>query len=655
MRFKDILKMNPFAAAAILFALLVSGLTFIYSKTLAVIELASLTVLVVFAVWWMSNTLERKKNALHLLEQSIAQNGEAGQRTASFPLPSLLVNSNGDIVWFNELFDSVLESFEDVSGTTVFDIVPGAEAFLSGKNLSSFEIAGKKKKFTVYPSELDEGLFALYFIEDTALKDIRTRFNLTRPAVLFINVDSLEQTEDSLAHADYYSVISDVERIISKWLVSHNCVFRKFTDGKFIVFTECSNLDNMVSHNFDILDKVRAYRSGHDEVDITLSVGIGKEESFTDCEYSARQALDMARGRGGDQVALKIGDSYEFFGGITSRKEKRGKIKSRIVAAALGEYIENCSSVYVMGHGFSDFDSLGASVGVAAIAAACGKPAYVVVNRRTTLALPLVEMLEKAGERINFISPDSAYENITEDSLVVVADTMRPKITEAPGLLERKLKTVIIDHHRMTVDHIDGAALLFHEPYASSACEMVTELIQYSPSKPKLTPAQAQALLAGIILDTKNFSLRVGVRTFEAAAFLRDRKTDTVAVRKLFSGSVEENINVSRIITAAKFYKNYCISVVDFDVPSLRLVASKAADELLDIENVDASFVISHNGGEVYISARSLGRINVQLIMERLGGGGHQSMAACQLKDTTVQDALQQLKESIKIYFEKNS
>lgn len=648
------MQIHPFTVVFVCLATVLCGVTFVYSRTAGFVEFAVVLCLVVFAMLWFSDSVERKKEYLKKIENALTQGGESFARLAAFPFPAVLAEGDGTIAWFNGAFGEVTADFPQADCIAIKEYI-GAGVRLSEDLTEPFEVSGASRSYTVFPSRLEGGAFVFYFVDDTALKQIRTEFNLTRPVVLLINVDSLEQTEDTLSHADYYSVVSDIDRLITEWLAGNNCVFRKYTEGKFIAVTECRHLDAMTASNFNLLDAVRNYKRPNTEVDITLSVGVGREESFALCEAGARQALDMARGRGGDQVAVKVGDSYEFFGGITSRKEKRGKVKSRIMAAALNDHIENASSVYIMGHAYSDFDCLGAAVGVAAIARACGKTAHIVLNRKTTLAMPLVKMLESGGAQVGFLSPERAADAADPDALLVITDTMRKNLVEAPALLERGLRTVIIDHHRMTVDHIENAALLFHEPYASSACEMVTELVQYAPSKPKLTQTEAQALLSGILLDTKNFSLRVGVRTFEAAAFLRDRKTDTVAVKKLFAGTIEENVGVSRIMAAAKFYKNYCIAVAEEQLPEMRLLCSKAADELLNIENVDASFVVYENNGAVNISARSFGKVNVQLIMERLGGGGHQSMAACQLPGETAEKATEQLRAAINAYLEKNS
>ncbi len=654
MNFRDILKNNPFTVAIILLATLISGVTFVFSKPLAIVELVIVISFSVLAIKWIRNESARKKEMLRSFENHFRESGEMSDSVTSFPFPFLLVDNTGAVEWFNARFHELLEGTEVKNGDLISHFFPDCRKIIEANDFSVFEIAIANKEYTVYPARIDENLISLYFTEDTALKKIRTEYSISRPVVLLINIDSLEQTEDVLAHADYYSVVSDVEKEITKWLVENNCVFRKFADGKFLAVTESRYFDGMMKNKFSILDKVRLYRFGEEEVDITLSVGVGKESSFDMCEVSARQALDLARGRGGDQAVVKIGEKYEFFGGTTGRKEKRGKIKSRIVSAALNEYIEKCSSVFVMGHTFSDFDAIGAAIGVCAIARACSKRAYVVVNKSNSLAMPLINRLEREYGKLSFISPERAYELFEADSLLVITDTMRSQLVEAPLLLERAHAVVLIDHHRKTVDHIDSADLEFHEPYASSACEMVTELIQYSPTKVRLSAFDAEALLAGIILDTKNYTLRVGVRTFEAAAYLKDCKADTVAVKQYFAGSVEDNVSVSRLITNASFYNRYAVAVADSDTVVSRLITSKAADELLNISGVDASFVVCCVNETVYISARSLGKVNVQLIMEKFGGGGHQSMAACQLHGENIESAVKKLNDAINEYFNDN-
>ncbi len=646
---------NPFTFLAILVSCIACVFTFFHSVPLAAAEATAIVVISVMALRWYSADLARKRAQVRVLSDSLQTGTDVGKELVNFPLPTLLVSKDGGIIWFNAHFEELISDFSLLKDSNINSVFGFTKQVTDDPGVSHFEVAGDSRAFTVYCAPLGEDRFALYFTDDTLLKDIRKKYNLSRPAVILMNVDSLEQAEDVMPHEDYYSLNSDIDRLITKWFVEHNCVFRKFSDGRFFAITEYRNLTAMIDTRFDIIDKVRSSHFGPDDMEITLSIGVGHSMDFRDCEDAAREALDMARGRGGDQVAVKNGDNYEFFGGISSGKEKRGKVKSRAFAAALDEYIENSSDVLIMGHAFSDFDCIGAAAGLVAIVRAKGKNVHVVVDKKKTMAMPLIRLLETGNGAISFVPPEKAEELVNERTLLIIADTMRIKLVEAPALLKMGMRTVVIDHHRMAVDHIEGNTYEFLEPYASSACEMVTELVQYSPSKPKLTPVQAQALLSGIMLDTKDYTLRVGVRTFDAASFLRSCKADTVAVRKLFAGSAEDNIQVNNIVNAAVYYDRYAISISSVSGESARLICSKAADALLSIENVDASFVVSSFGDVVNISARSLGRINVQLIMEQLGGGGHHSMAAAQLTDVTPREAFDLLKEKIDDYLKENS
>ncbi len=652
MRFGYVIRNNPFSIGAVLLAAAI-GVVLLFSEPLAgVISLMIVAAFAAFQIRWYLNLLARKKEQVRVLSRSLLQDEAAAEAVSAFPLATVLVEKNGDIIWYNGQFERVLADFSDLKRGNVNALFPFSDR-VGTPEAEHFDASGSTMRFTVYPAAQEGGRYALYFVDDTALKNIRTRYEMSRPVVLLVNVDSLEQAEDMMPHESYYGLNSDIDRMITKWFVENKCVFRKFADGRFFAVTESANLDKMIENRFGIVDKVRSAHFGEDEYEITLSIGVGQSEDLRESEDCAREALDMARGRGGDQVAVKNGDSYEFFGGISSGKEKRGKVKSRAFAAALDEYISNAGNVLVMGHSYSDFDCIGAGAGIVAIARAKGRNVHVIVDKKRSMALSLIAMLENGAGAISFIPPERAAEHVNADTLLVIVDTMRQKLVEAPGLLSLGLRTVIIDHHRMAVDHIEGNTFEFLEPYASSACEMVTELVQYSPSKPKLSPTLAQALLAGIMLDTKDFTLRVGVRTFDAASFLRGCKADTVAVRELFAGTAEDNIQVNNIVNAAVYYDRYAISISNIKSVNARLICSRAADELLSIEKIDASFVISGFEGGVNISARSLGRINVQVIMERLGGGGHHSMAAAQLPDTTPEEAMHVLRETVDAYLKE--
>ena len=655
MKLKDILKSDPYSLISLLFSLIISIVLLKISVTGGILFMAVSVILFVLSFVRYSRQFERKKDMVRLLELSFEGKSRGSGLVREFPVPAVIIEKNGSIQWFNRSFEQSFSSSDTVKAALLSDIFPDFSiGILTGQD-ASFELDKDEKHYTVYPSAIDNDIYALYFTDDTLLKNIRADYYITRPAVLLINTDSLEQAEDALSHTEYYTLVADTERTVSGWLNEKNCVFRKISDGKFIAFTEKKNIDLMIKDNFDILNTVRNSRDGKDELDITLSVGIGMEDTFALCELSARHALDMARGRGGDQAALKTGENYEFFGGTNNLRVKRGKNTSRYMAGKLDDCMVSCSNVMISGHTYSDFDCIGAAVGIAAIAKANSKQAYIVVNRETTLASPLLEMLARSENCVEFISPAKAEELADDKTLLVITDTMRPGLVEAASLLEKGLETVIIDHHRKSVDKIQNESFFFHEPYASSACEMTAELIQYSPSKPRLSAVEAQALLAGIWLDTMNLSLRVGVRTFEAAAFLKDCKADVVEVRNLFSCSVEDKNNISKIVSSAALYENFAIASADFDCRDIRIICSKAADALLDITAVDASFVLWKSGTAVSVSARSMGKVNVQLIMEAFGGGGHQSMAGCRIDSVDIDEARKMLIGAIRSYFTKNT
>ena len=364
----------------------------------------------------------------------------------------------------------------------------------------------------------------------------------------------------------------------------------------------------------------------------------------------------MALGRGGDQVAVKQeNDTYEFFGGLSKGVERHDKVRTRVFAATISDDIKESNNVLIMGHKFSDLDCVGSSMGMwNAAAKTLNRPAFIVVDRPQSLAGPLISMIQSqyAEEKI-FISPQEAVTRVTPKTTLIVVDTHSPDFVESPELLKSVSRVIVIDHHRMMVRHIENALVFYHEPFASSASEMVTELVQYIGDR-EVTEVEAQALLAGIMLDTKNFVLKTGVRTFEAAAYLRRKDADTVKVKRLFSDSINAYKAKYKIVSNARIFHNYAIASTEAEFPDIRISAAQAADELLSIQGVAASFVIYPAGGAVNVSARSLGEVNVQLVMEALGGGGHLTMAGAQLENVTVDEAADQLISAIKKTTEKS-
>ena len=444
----------------------------------------------------------------------------------------------------------------------------------------------------------------------------------------------------------------ETEKLIENFMNGTNGFIKKTSSNTFYAIIENRYLEHIISEKFKILDSARNIKiSG--KYPLTFSIGVGQNaDSLAESETIARQCLDMALGRGGDQAVIKTENGYRFFGGVSKGVEKRSRAKTRIIANALQDLIENSGKVFIMGHRFGDLDSVGAACGLAGALNLLHKEVFIAVDRTKNLALNLIEYVDEQTKHSLFITPGEAESLITSDDLLIIVDTHNKLYVESRALYVKSKSTVVIDHHRKTVNFIDDAVIFHHEPYASSASEMVTEIIQYFKfeNDEKIDSCYAEALLSGIMLDTKNFVMRTGVRTFEAAAYLKKIGADTVAVKLLFSNSIEAYRRKAQIVASARIHGECAIAVADFKSDDIRVVAPQAADELLGISGVGASFVIYKTGSTVNISGRSLGAINVQVIMEQLGGGGHQTMAATQIENTNVQDAVKALTAVIDDY-----
>ena len=592
---------------------------------------------------------------IHNLFDKVMDQLDAGQRhyLHDFPLPVVIVTGEREVVWYSESFREKVIPGDDLYGINLDRITKEKLPDLCGAE--GREICCRDRWYRVYGisrEENGETLITLYFVDITQLQREASLYQKTRPSVMLIMLDNYGEVMQHAKESEKSRILGAIDSTLEDFISSMTTSFIKRLDGdKFLVVAEEQHLERIIASRFKILDDIRSIQTDGN-LPVTLSIGVGRgEETLAQSEASARQALDMALGRGGDQAAIKNQTVYEFYGGVSKGVEKRTKVKTRIVANALSELIQNADRVLVMGHKFGDLDCVGASVGMAYAIRSIGKQADVVVDRDKTLANILIDMVTKEGCGNLFVDPSVALFSVTEDTLLIVCDTHTQNLVESQEIYNRCKTVVVIDHHRKMVNHIDNAVIFYHEPYASSASEMVTELIQYMGENCRINAVVAQALLSGIMLDTRNFVLRTGVRTFEAAAYLRRIGADTITVRKLFSNTLDSYQRRSRIVSGAQIYKKCAVAESDFSSEDMRIVAPQAADELLSIDGVDGSFVLYENNGEICISARSMGAINVQIIMEMLGGGGHHTMAAAQLKGTEMEKAKQQLLEAIDKYF----
>lgn len=635
------------------FSLILAGATWFINPVVCYIAVPAAGAVCVFAVWQIVHIQNRLQT---LLERAVSQL-TASQRKflQEFPLPILIVTGDREIIWYSDKFRENV-CHQDLYGFNLNQ--------LTKEKLDDFCVPEGKEIFCgegwyrVYGTRKTENaveLCTLYFVSIDKLHKEAELYEQTRPSVMLIMLDNYGEVMQHAKESEKSRILGAIDSTLEDFISSMTTSFIKRYDGdKFLIVAEERHLEKIVEGRFKILDDIRKIQTDGN-VPVTLSIGVGRgEPTLAQSEASARQALDMALGRGGDQAAIKNQSMYEFYGGVSKGVEKRTKVKTRIVANALSELIQNADRVLVMGHKFGDLDCVGAAVGLAYAIRTIGKQADVVIDRDKTLAKILVEMVTGEGCGNLFVDPSEALYSITEDTLLIVCDTHTVNLVESADVYNRCKTVVVIDHHRKMVNHIDNAVIFYHEPYASSASEMVTELIQYMGDNCRINAVVAQALLSGIMLDTRNFVLRTGVRTFEAAAYLRRIGADTITVRKLFSSTMDSYQRRSRIVAAAQIYKKCAVAESDFYSDDMRIVAPQAADELLGIDGVDGSFVLYEKDGTISISARSMGAINVQIIMESLGGGGHQTMAATQIRGVEMEKVKQQLLEAIDKYYQQH-
>ena len=570
----------------------------------------------------------------------------------NFPMSAVIIDSAGRIVWtngkFTEEFPECCEYGKELSDITD---IPAADFFTD----NGVTITYKDSVYQVFARVPDEEeakeLTLLFFKNITDITALETEKKLSQPVVILFMVDGYEELISGCLESEKAHVSVQIDKLLEDFAGQTTGVLRKNASDRFIAVIEERHLQEILSNKVEILDKAREIFV-NDRLNVTMSIGIGRTgKTLKESEQFARQALEMALGRGGDQAAVKTDNGFEFYGGVSKGVERHTKVKTRIIANSLLELVDNADRIFIMGHKYSDLDSVGSSVGLTCAIRNLGKSAWAVCDYSTSLAKVLIDRFPHVdGEEPLFREPSDAIEELTDNSLLIICDTHNPLIIESKELYEKAKKVVVIDHHRKMVNYIDNAVIFHHEPYASSASEMVTELIQYFGEAGKLRAVQAECLLAGIMLDTKNFVMKTGVRTFEAAAVLRKMGADTITVKKMFSSSIDSYKRKTQIVAEAEIYRKCAIAPCDFYADDLRIVAPQAADELLSIQGVECSFVMFPMDTQIIISARSLGDINVQMILEPLGGGGHLMMAGAQLQNCTLEDAEHRIREQIDLY-----
>ncbi len=606
-----------------------------------------------------------------LISFSFAHGSIQSELIKELSIPYALVNDNGRVLWCNKAFYQAVKSDKQHMRKHIQNIFTDITLELlkmepEDEGRRTVHIYQAERNYRVdirrvYVTELlskdltdklsEEYLFAIYLYDETELMEAVEDKERIKLVAGQIYIDNFEEVMDSTEEVRRALLAALIDRKITKYMQSARGIIKKLEKDKYIFMLQQQQLELLQESKFSLLDEVRSINIGN-ETPVTLSIAVGvdtENDDYTVAYEYSHMAMDMALGRGGDQAVIKKGDKIIYYGGKTQSAEKNTRVKARVKAHALKEMLANKDQVLIMGHRKPDIDCLGSAIGIYRLAINMEKKAHIVINEVTSSIRPAMNnyMGSSVYPEDMFYSSEQALGAIDPNTVLIVVDVNRPSITECPELLAHTKNVVVIDHHRQSGEVIDNALLSYIEPYASSACEMVAEILQYSMDKPKLRPAEADAMYAGMLVDTDNFVTKTGVRTFEAASFLRKCGADMIRVRKAYRVDLDNFKHVSEGVGRAEIFMDcFAISDVPADdgVDSPNVVAAKVANELLDVENVRASFVMTKIDNLVYVSARSIDDINVQVIMEKFGGGGHGTVAGVQLPDTTVEEVKEQLK-----------
>ena len=596
------------------------------------------------------------------MTDDVASAGKSSMLSAPFAMMVFRPDTQ-EVLWSNESFLQLTGMRENLFDNRLEDTLPGfpAQWLLEGKSECPETVVVNNRHFRVFGSLTHpsgrsgaRGLLALtYWMDVTEQDELRKKSEENRPIVAVLMLDNYEELMKAGTEAARSSVLAQIDEKISAWVSGTQGLLCKYDRNRYLLLLTEKHYNTLLEGKFSVLDAVRSVVT-EDGVAATLSIGVGKDaDDYETLFKNAGLSIEMALSRGGDQVVVRNRLDFEFYGGKTKSTEKRTKVKSRVMANALGELISDASQVFIMGHKHADFDAVGAAAGVCCIARKRGKKAQIVIDMDDNAAGPILKRLAALPEyKDAFISGSDAFIKAQPGALLVVVDTNRPDFVESEQLLDTCNRVAVIDHHRRAADYINPVVVNLHEPYASSAAELVTEVLMYAVEKKDVLPIEAESLMAGICLDTKFFNVRTGERTFEAAAVLRRLGADTTEVKKLMQNDFQDTMAKYQIIKSSRLYRQE-IAIAALNTPTTRVLAAQAADELLNISGITASFVLYPDGEQVIISARSIGSANVQMILEPLGGGGNTATAGAQMKDTTVKEALDELVASIDKFYEE--
>ena len=631
-----------------------------------IIGVISLVVNVYFIYLSTKDIQQRRIDTVKEIE-NINADFESITKNAIFnmPFPLVITDENGKIVWYNSLFLNMF-STEEIMDENLSLLIPTIDtsSILDKTENGELDIVISKTHYKTYFNVVDVSktqsgrnkMSMFYFVDNSEYEEIYEKYVGEFPIVVKIEVDNFDEAMDSTPSNNKPQLRAEIDSIINNYFKDYNALVRKYYDEMYLVIISYGSLKQVKDKRFDLLDDLRELDKGN-TIPITLSIGVSSFGlNLRDSYIESDTCLDLALGRGGDQAVVKVKDNYEFFGGKSKAVEKRNKVKARVLGVALKQLIDGASDVFIMGHKNADMDSIGSAIGVLRAVLNRNKEGHIVLNKPNPSINNIINRMKEEEDELYklIVSEETALSEITPKSLLIMVDNNKPSLTEAPGLIEKTPQVVIIDHHRRGAEFVENPVLTYIEPYASSTSELVTEMLTYMNDDLNLTHFEADALMSGIVVDTKNFTSQTGVRTFEAASTLRRAGADMQKVKQLFQDDLDTLLSKAEVIHNMRVvFDNIAISRLEKNAENSVLISAQSADELLDINEIKASFVLALSGDKIHISGRSRGDISVQLILEKIGGGGHLNMAAAQLDTLDLDEAEEMLLKAIREYLDE--
>lgn len=646
-------KLSPNLTYYFILLMLLNVLLFLTKPDYAYIGIALSLILISYTVY---KIIDARKNWKQFTDKMDADLFAGSQSSLlSMPLPLVILSTEGNILWYNSRFKGIIETEKSILGDPIQSLFLNWDWKAIKDSKDNFIQQNiQNRSYRVFQSvQEDQGVHTFYWLDDTEHKQLEKVYDEEKTMLMYVQVDNFDEIISSAQDGMSPFIISEINATLKRFAHANQAILHKIDDDEYILVLHKKYLDTLEAKKFSILDDIRNINAGNRNP-ITLSIGVSRDgKSLTEREHSSKTAMELALGRGGDQAVVRKDNNYDFFGGRSKNVERINRVRSRMIAQGLATLITEAEQIFIMGHRYPDLDSFAASIGVLRCVKNLEKEASIVLNEVTE---PIRDVFEffKNDPDYRFIRSAEVKSKTSPKSLLIIVDTHRPTFTDDPDIIPLFNKKVVIDHHRRGTEIVENPALMYLEPYASSTSEMVTELIQYISERPTIEPEEANTLLSGIILDTKNFVFNTGVRTFDAASFLRRNGADTLLVREIFKDKMEESIIKSGILSnSVEVHEGVALSVNETAIDNVKKLISQGADELIDIRNIHTSFVIGKDLEDtVYISARSTGECNVQVILEKLGGGGHLETAGAQFKDKSIAEVKELLIKQIDHYLE---